>query len=378
MTPKLIDQLLPGQTLYDRDSKNAVTGLHVRAFPGKKPFYLYYRTVSGTQRRPKIGEYPTLTIEQAREVARSMLLVVANGGDPSRDRTELRSELSVGELFQLTLQKHWNQERFSRTGYSKEVANNWAKNLEKHFSHLKLSEVTGKLIREWHSKLSPYVGNRSLEVLSKMYSFAEEQELRPQNTNPCKLVKAHKEQKRDRYATDVEISRVGEILDREKKAHPREVAFLYLLMFTGSRPSAIESAAASDLQLRRADEKTYGVLGLDGKTGRENVYVPPQAIDLIQKLPVSATLTGIKFPRAFWKAVREEAGCKDLWARDWRRTFATVGMSEGFEMSVISELLNHKSTQTTKIYAKLKDGARQKVSAQTADKMEKLLKGKSA
>jgi integrase len=78
-----------------------------------------------------------------------------------------------------------------------------------------------------------------------------------------------------------------------------------------------------------------------------------------------------------WEKVSAEAGCPDLWARDLRRTFATVGMSSGIKMDTISELLNHKSVQTTKLYAKLNDDARVEASSAISNKISEIVKRSS-
>lgn len=89
------------------------------------------------------------------------------------------------------------------------------------------------------------------------------------------------------------------------------------------------------------------------------------------------TITGMKMPRTLWRRVREEAGCPDLWVRDWRRTFATLGYSDGVDMWTVGELLNHRSTETTKIYAKMMDTRRLEAVTRIADKIESFSKDKT-
>ena len=86
LTNTAIDALQPGQRLKD----DRVPGLEVRANAGGKSFMLYYRTRTGIVRRPKIGNYPVLTLAAAREIARGLLAQVAAGGDPSRERQAQR------------------------------------------------------------------------------------------------------------------------------------------------------------------------------------------------------------------------------------------------------------------------------------------------
>jgi integrase len=77
-------------------------------------------------------------------------------------------------------------------------------------------------------------------------------------------------------------------------------------------------------------------------------------------------------PVRLWAKIRKEAGCPDLRARDLRRTFATVGMSAGLKMDQISEILGHRSTQTTKIYAKLNIDSQIESARAIADAIEKV------
>lgn len=232
---------------------------------------------------------------------------------------------------------------------------NWRNHLEARFGNLFLTGLTPPVIYKWHQgyEKNPYAGNRSKAVLSKICSFAELKGYLSPGTNPCRSVPNHPEEKRSRYATDEEIQKVGEALDLKAAVNPREVAFLYLLLFTGSRPSAIERA-------KRRDLVQYGdsfVLSVAGKSGREHVVIPPQALAILEKLGVMGhdeeSLLGIKFPRSFWEGIRKEVGCPDLWARDFRRTFATTGLSNDIPLETLSRLLNHKKQQTTMLYAKL-------------------------
>jgi integrase len=378
MLQKDVDNLPIGKLLWDKGQKDSVKGLHLRAFREKKVFYLYYRTKTGLQRRPKIGEYRILSIKQARDIAREMLVRVASGEDPSLSRKKIKGELTIFQLFRETWKEHWSDARYERSGHASEVHRNYRKNIAPFFGSRKLSELTAAEIRRWHAgfRENPYAGNRSLEVLSRMFNFAEEMEWRPQNTNPCILVSAHKEQKRNRFANEREISSIGKILERESDTHPAAVAFIYLLIFSGSRPRAIERAKWEDINRCEIEGQAFGILTLDGKTGRDTIYIPPQAMCVIDTLPRvdGGTITGIKMPRALWAKIRKETGCQDLWARDWRRTFATTGMGLGFEMAVISELLNHKSAQTTMRYAKLNDESRKEVATKTASKIDALLR----
>lgn len=368
-------------TLWDKDQKGSVRGLHLRTFDsGRKVFYLYYRTKQGKERRPKIGDFGTLTLSKAREISLTMLGEVAGGNDPSGSNIASRAEMTVDDLYDAAIKNHWNKPNFEKSGWLKEVKNLYAKNIKPVFGSTKMSDVTKDAVRDWIEGFegAPYAGNRSLAVLSTMFNHAEARLGKPQHTNPCSRVQGFAERKRKRFATPDEIAAIGRILRKKEAAYPQQVAFLYLLMFSGARPRSIERLTWAQIAEKDIDGVTVGVMSFEGKTGDEVVILPPQAMTVLKRLPRTAegTVTGIKLPKWFWNEVRTEAGCPDLWARDWRRTFATVGMSGGYDMGLISELLNHKNTQTTKIYAKLMDNVRIDAAAGIAKRMDELLSAK--
>jgi integrase len=116
----------------------------------------------------------------------------------------------------------------------------------------------------------------------------------------------------------------------------------------------------------------------DSKTGQRDVYLPPQAVALIESLPPyrDGTITGIKSPRHLWRVIRKEAGCPDLRLYpDLRRSFATVGVAAGNTMDLMGGLLGHKNRQTTMVYARLMEDAAKEAASSTAAAMEKLLNG---
>jgi len=65
---------------------------------GRKVFMLQYRTNAGVRRKPSIGVFGELTVEQARDLARDLLAEVRRGGDPSLAKSIARSAPDVAAL----------------------------------------------------------------------------------------------------------------------------------------------------------------------------------------------------------------------------------------------------------------------------------------
>ncbi len=62
-----------------------------------------------------------------------------------------------------------------------------------------------------------YQANRVLGVLSVMFTQAENWNLRPVASNPCRGVKKYKETKRERYLDKHELKRLGQTLRIEEE-----------------------------------------------------------------------------------------------------------------------------------------------------------------
>lgn len=359
-----------------------IKGLHLRARSATvKSWHLYYRTKAGRQRRPKIGSFPEVSLADARARAKTLLARVAVGEDPQGDWENLKLELTVDAYFQKAWADHWNTSRFQNSGWAYEVQLNFNNHIAPTFGSEKLSEVKKSQIRQWHKSKAetPVAANHALRILSRLFNLAKEEGLF-ERENPCSGVRSFTIKKRKRYATEEEVKKIALILEREKAGQPKSVAFLYTLIFSGARPRSIERALRNQITYFPYKDDLWGAIVFHGKTTDETgeaevVLLAPKVLELIESIPAPAdgTLFGIKMPSVLWNKIRTEAGCPDLWARDFRRLFATLGLSGGVGIDVVGEILNHRSVQTTKIYGKLTNPARVAAVAQITGKLSEIL-----
>lgn len=366
LTNTAIKGLDAGATLWD----TMVPGLHVRALDSGKAYYLFFRTKDGISRRPKIGDVTVVDLARAREIARSLLADVAAGKDPIQERTKARGAMTVDDLFRRVLKEHWRRKKSSR-----EIERIYDAHIKSRLGSARVRNVDYQAVNGLHAALSatPIQANRALAALSKMLSLAERYGERVLGSNPCKLVSRNAELRRARFAKPHELQEIGKALDTVWADEPASAAFIALLIYTGMRKG--EVARAKRKWIERLPDGN-GVLHLpDSKTGQRDVYLSKHAIALIDKLPEpkDGTLTGILDPKKTWAKVSKKAGCPDLRMHDLRRTFASVSLAGGASISLIGELLGHKTAQTTKIYARLMDDAAHKVADSTGDRMTLLL-----
>lgn len=74
---------------------------------GKRVFY-HYRRIGKQVVETRLGVYPEMTIEQARNAAETLNVQVGQGINPAATRAEARRELTLAELFT------WHGENFTR------------------------------------------------------------------------------------------------------------------------------------------------------------------------------------------------------------------------------------------------------------------------
>ena len=138
-------------------------------------------------------------------------------------------------------------------------------------TELRVSEVWRRDVAALHHGLrdKPYQANRTLGVLSKMFSLAEVWGWRPDGSNPCRHVKRYKEHKRERLLSEAETERLGEILREAEGEMPSAVAAFRLLLLTSCRMSEIR-----DLRWEHVRENCIKLP--DAKTGGRAVPLGPE------------------------------------------------------------------------------------------------------
>jgi integrase len=345
----------PGAILRDK----TVPGLHAKITPTGRRFYLYFRTKAGVERRPKIGEHPIMTVAQARAIAKDMLLEVAKGNDPMAERQAARIAPTVKEAIDRYAKEHAPKRKTGGDAVKLLRAH-----LERKLGGEKVASIDHSHIHALHASLAktPILANRVVQHASKLFNLCEIpwKYRTPTHGNPCRGIERFPEKKRKRYMSPDEAQKIAVALDKYKGEFPAGVAYIYLLILTGTRRGEIWDA--------RWEWLDGNVLRLpDSKTGAKSVYLPPAAMEVIGQLPrTTGTITGIGPPYKLWYKVRKEAGCPDLRLHDLRHSFASAALAQGLTLEQIGELLGHASTQTTKRYAHLVEHTAHAAAARTA------------
>ena len=293
------------------------------------------------------------------------MLEVAAGRDPQADRRASKTEPTVKELCTQYMKEYAPKKK---TAHEDQAMIN--STVIPRLGKLRVADVQRTDVVAIHEAMAqtPYMANRVLALLSKMFTLAEMWGYRPPYTKPTRFVPRYPEKKRRRIMGGDEAAAISVALTKRAKRRPEAVAIIWMLALTGARASEVYKAKWEWLD--------GSVLHLpDSKTGAKPVYLPKQVMELLEpRRRAEGLIFKGKNPREVWEAVRAEAGCPpDLRLHDLRRTFASQALSMGMTLDQIGELFGHASTQTTSRYAWMVPTTAQQSVESVAEKLEKMM-----
>jgi len=397
ITKRLVDNLRPGQTIWDKE----LAGFGVRLQRRDPSFVLKY-TFRGRQRFYTIGRHGVLTVEQARTEARRLLGLVASGSDPSEKVAGGPRDghpLTVAQLC----------ERYLADGPSfkpDKKDSSWItdrSNIERHIIPLLgrtpavgLSETdvvlfVAKVVRgetKKDERTGPRgraivrggkgVASRALSVLGALFSFGVRLGLVP--TNPTKNVTAPKGKAPGRFLNGDEWDRLGAAMSEARATMPNAVFIdaINLIALTGCRKSEI-----CNLTWREVDF-AQGFLRLSkSKVGPRAVPLGDDAIALLTTLKEGAVGEWV-FPsrlgtgpivglQKVWTSLRNKAALPSVRIHDLRHSFASEAINAGASLYLTGSVLGHRQAATTQRYAHLQSSPVRAVASSAAARIQAAL-----
>jgi integrase len=360
---------------YDEQIKGF--GVRVTA-AGNRAFILNYRTRSGRERRYTIGSFPDWKTTVARDEAAELKRRIDVGEDPLANVEADRQAKTVADLCQRFQDEHLAKRRPSTQRDYKALID---REILPALKHKKVAEVQFADIDDLHRKVSkraPYLANRLVSVLSKMFGLAVRWQWR--TDNPAKGIERNQEDKRQRYLTPAELANLTTALAALEDQQAANI--IRLLLLTGARKGEVLAARWEQFDLAE------GVWTKPGSTTKQKTLhrVPlsaPARQLLVEIRDASKKGAEFVFPgrsdghrqeiKRAWRDVCFAAGIvitkveKDTRGRertivqpsarihDLRHTYASVLASAGLSLPIIGALLGHSQPATTARYAHLLD-----------------------
>ena len=376
LTKKNVESLEPTGTRYEvRDDELIGFSIRVGA-TGEKSFYLTYRAGKGRAaplKRLRIGTFPSMTVEQARQIVKQKLAQIAMGGDPAQEVKEGKNAPLFHEVIETFLQEHVDAKLKPATQHQyRTLAQN---HLIPAFKKMKMADITYRHVAKLHHDLqnTPYLANRCAAVLSKFFDWCEKTGYRDRGTNPVRGLEKYREEKRLKFMESSELEAIGEgiaKLEKQDAIDPTIAAALKVMLLTGARCSEILI-----LKWEYFNESKEKALLPNSNTGAKVLPIPPTAWEVISALP---RVNEYCFPGRWgrghiinvkdtWKRICKAGGISGWRIHDLRHAFASYAANSGKSLPIIGKILGHSQASTTSRYAHLAENPVAQAAAETAE-----------
>jgi integrase len=372
MTQHLTDAIIKRLPAPDRDNKvyydSDQPGFGVRVTAkGHRSFILNYTTrAAGRERRYTIGTFPSWGTVGARIEAHRLRRLIEAGGDPLGKIEEQRDAPTVADLCKRFEEEHLPRKRLS-------TQQSYARQIRKHVrpylgAHTKVADVSFADIDTLHRKITreagPYVANRTMAMLSKMFSLAIRWQMR--TDNPAKGIERNVEQKRKRYLSGDELARLTKALAECPDKQSADI--IRTILLTGCRKGEALGMRWSEVDLgagvwtklgSTTKQKSDHVAPLSAPVRQLLAEIREQQTAQRRGLPEyvfastdSRTHHRIDVDKT-WRRLLRSAGISQLRIHDLRHSFASQLASGGASLPLIGALLGHSNPTTTARYAHL-------------------------
>jgi len=289
-------------------------------------FFEYQPPEIAGQKPPRkkisLGDWPTLTADEAREKARLMAQQLKDGIDPATMLAKKKAEPVFEELWTQFKEEHLS---LKGEGTQKDYSGRYRRVLLPAFKGRKVSSITRGEVNALRAKHAPKKTevNRSFAVGSKMFSFAIMSEFC--ENNPFKGVQRFTEKRKEAWLDEDALPRfVAALL----KAEGPRGDLLRFLCCTGWRVSAARFLRFDQVDLMRLECHLE-----DSETKKTATALAPDAATLIQRQPhkfgyVFSNTKG-REPICYKKVLEglgevcEAAGLERVTPHTLRRTLAT-------------------------------------------------------
>ena len=356
-------------------------GFGVRVYPtGRKVYVVQTRAGGKDGKRVTVGRHGVITAEEARRRAALIVARIKAGEEPIPEpmAMTLANGPTVAELAAVYL------EEVVGVRLKPASAKSYRGVIEKHIlpalGRKPALSVDHAAVIALHHGLGkmPAAANRAVEMLFRIYRAAEERELIPEGSNPCRQIAMNRQRRHERFLTDEEFRRLGRVLDEAERSGggmAHAAMAIRLLLLTGCRKSEILNLRWDHIDLEAREMRLP-----DTKTGPRTVQLSPAAAAVLARVPRVEgnphVIPGTRRDNSMsnlqrhWVRIRNRAGLEDMRLHDCRHSFASRALALGESLPMIGRLLGHSQVATTARYAHLARDSVHEAARRVSDRIE--------
>lgn len=353
VTTKWLNSLKTGLPKKFADSEQKALQIWI----GKNDISFYFvMKHQQKQYHQRIGKYPSMQLQEARNEILNRLGKLANYG--TLDTPTPRKLPRVGDAIDALCNSCSNSN--TKTNYTAYLR------VFNRFRETKIRDLSHQEILKIHQNMAdhPVMANHAVKTLataiSKLYKTLQITD----QDNPARNIKLYPQFPRKRFLNDTEAPRIIAELEKMtgKPLYSAQAYALLMMIYTGQRKSNVLAMDYSEIVNRE-----MWVIPAAKAKGKSDIAVPlnEYAQKILEKIcgnkkfPKSGPVflyrgKPMKEVRKTMKTVCEICGIKDLHVHDLRRSLGSWMLMNGVDIAVVSRTLGHKSIAVTeKVYAHL-------------------------
>jgi integrase len=357
----------------------------------------------------KLGRFPEMTVEQAQIEALKVLGEFSQGANPATARRALKKEKTFTDVLEDMLENKIKKDGSKIQERTKKDYRDTVRLHVKGVADLKLSSISSSDVKSIHritSAKSHRQADKAVAIISSVFSYADDEGYF-KGENPASKVQKNHAPTRERFVQSNELPYLFPAIAVSSMSD-----YFLILLLTGARRSNVQSMAWRDIDYEMAIWRIRRT-----KNGTpQNVTLAPEALAILKArehtnpssefvFPSSSATGHIVEPKKAWLnvlrlaslhclldylklkgrmtekdyadaqaliitapkeaykkylAVADALGIDpshydmtDLRMHDLRRTLGSWQARAGASLTIIGKSLNHKSIQSTAIYARL-------------------------
>ena len=356
-------------------------GFGVRVYPtGRKVYVVQTRAGGKDGKRVTVGRHGVITAEEARRRAALIVARIKAGEEPVPEpmAVKLANGPTVADLVTVYLDQvvAVRLKPASAKAYRGVIG----KHILPALGRKPALSVDHAAVSALHHGLrdTPAAANRVVEMLFRLYRAAEERELIPEGSNPCRQIAMNRQRRHERFLTDEEFRRLGRVLDEAERSggvRAHAAMAIRLLLLTGCRKNEILNLRWDEVDIEAGEMRLP-----DTKTGPRTVQLSPAAAAVLARIPrVDGNphiIPGTRRDNSMgnlqrhWVRIRKRAGLEDMRLHDCRHSFASRALALGESLPMIGHLLGHSQVATTARYAHLARDSVREAAQRVSDRIE--------
>jgi len=379
---RLSKSLIEKLPLLNRDylvADTEVPRLKLKVTPaGNISFLLRYRNADGVEKKYKLSNFPDMSVSLARNTAAVLLNNISAGEDPAEERAQRRHGLTLNELYEQFMREH--AQYHLRQTTVRNYTQIYGAYIENGIGKKPLLAISRNDVLDVHRSYSetPYVANRVVAFIKRLFNWANENGLHQDRPNPANGVKPYKEHQVERLLSEEQTIRLADALHQvrlERPATEASINTILFLFFTGCRRSEAMRMKWDDVDLER---RTVAFIG--AKSGDRKQAMSRALLDWLVELksrssgaylfPGAKEGEPIKDIKKTWQLVRTRAGLPDFRLHDIRHNVLS-DIAAANDIATAQDVGGHKSIRSTMRYIHARTVRTQAALETSGDRVEK-------